>query len=91
MDPSFEWTTKTEKLRVIAYWWKEQGGKCCLCGLKMLKYGGGLENSATVEHVIPKRENGPNTVGNVRLAHARCNHVAGALWEQRRQMERRPR
>ncbi len=88
MNPDFEWTTKAEKMKVVAYWWKEQSGKCCICGHAMLPYTNAdfyQPNAATVEHLIPKRENGPNTVGNVRLAHGRCNHALGALWEQNRQ------
>ena len=33
---------------------------------------------ATVEHLKPKREGGPDTVGNVRLAHMVCNNALGA-------------
>lgn len=92
MDPNFTWTTRAEKLRVIAYWWEKQDKKCCICGQMMQPYGEMgyyRPNAATVEHLIPRRENGPNTAGNVRLAHAKCNHEAGAAWEQKRQAARR--
>lgn len=87
MDPNFEWTTREEKLLVIDYWWEEQGKLCCICGEEMEPYkrqGTHNPKAATVEHLIPKRDNGPNTVGNIRLAHAFCNHTLGALWEQNR-------
>jgi len=84
MDSNFKWTTRAEKLLVIEYWWKEQAGLCCICGQDMEPYkrqnGNHNPLSATIEHLIPKRDNGPNTVGNVRLAHAKCNHVLGGLW-----------
>jgi hypothetical protein len=87
MDPNFEWHTRDEKLLVVDYWWKEQRGLCFLCGelMKPFKRQHSTDpDAATVEHVIPRRENGPNTAGNVRLAHASCNNVLGALWEQNR-------
>lgn len=91
MDMNFKWTTRDEKLFVVAYWWKEQKGCCCLCGGLMKPYK--REHStdpdaATVEHLIPRRDNGPNTAGNVRLAHGLCNHALGALWEQNRHRAR---
>lgn len=85
MDMDFIWTTRAEKLQVVEYWWREQGGRCCLCGHTMKPYHRQHSvdpESATIEHIIPRRDNGPNTVGNVRLAHAVCNHALGALHEQ---------
>lgn len=84
MDPNFEWRTRNEKLEVVAYWWREQRGLCCICHHKMKPYSrqhSTDQENATIEHIIPRRGNGPNNVGNVRLAHARCNHALGALWE----------
>lgn len=83
MDMNFAWTTRAEKLLVVDYWWKEQQGRCCLCGDLMQPYKRQHTpnpDAATVEHVIPKRENGPDTAGNVRLAHAICNNALGAHW-----------
>lgn len=87
MDMNFKWTTRAEKLLVVDYWWKEQKGRCCFCGDLMLPYSRQHTtnpDAATVEHVIPKRENGPDTAGNVRLAHATCNNALGAHWERNR-------
>jgi hypothetical protein len=81
----FEWTTRDEKLLVVDYWWEVQKKLCCICSEEMEPYKRQSTHNpraATVEHLIPKRDNGPNTVGNVRLAHAVCNHALGALWEQ---------
>ena len=88
MDPNFKWTTRDEKLLVVDYWWEQQKGRCCLCGDLMKPYSRQHttdQDAATVEHVIPKRDNGPDTAGNVRLAHAICNNTLGAHWERNRQ------
>jgi hypothetical protein len=68
MDMNFAWTTRAEKLVVVTYWWEQQKGCCCIC------------SDASIEHLIPRRENGPNTAGNVRLAHRSCNNRLGAEW-----------
>lgn len=91
MDMDFEWHTREEKLLVVDYWWTEQKGLCCLCGNLMKPYKRQHStdpDAATIEHLIPRRENGPNTAGNVRLAHGLCNHALGALWEQNRHRQR---
>lgn len=85
MDMSFEWHTRDEKLLVVDYWWNVQRGLCCLCGELMLPYHRDKTTHpfrATIEHLVPRREGGPNTVGNVKLAHGMCNHALGALWQQ---------
>jgi hypothetical protein len=85
MDMNFEWHTRAEKLCVVSYWWKEQDGKCCMCHTPMEPYhrdAGRNPNAASIEHLIPRRDNGPNTVGNVRLAHRSCNNEMGALWAE---------
>jgi hypothetical protein len=87
MDMNFKWYTRDEKLLVVAHWWKEQQGRCCLCGQLMKPYSRQHTtdpDAATVEHLIPKRDNGPDTAGNVRLAHASCNNALGAHWERNR-------
>lgn len=91
MDMNFEWHTRTEKLLVVAFWWKQQEGNCCICHKEMEPYhreAGRNPNAASVEHLIPRRENGPNTVGNVRLAHRSCNNRLGGQWaeEQHRKL-----
>jgi hypothetical protein len=91
MDPNFEWHTRDEKLLVVDYWWKEQRGLCFLCGELMKPYKRQHStdpDAATIEHVIPRRENGPNTAGNIRLAHGCCNNALGALWQQNQHRKR---
>jgi hypothetical protein len=88
MDMNFKWHTRAEKLLVADYWWNEQRGLCCLCGDLMKPYSRQHTtdpDAATFEHLIPKRDSGPDTVGNVRLAHATCNNALGAHWERNRQ------
>lgn len=88
MDMNFAWSTRDEKLLVVAYWWEQQKKLCCICGEEMEPYKRQSTHNpraATVEHLIPRRDNGPNTVGNVRLAHALCNHTLGALWATNRE------
>lgn len=92
MDPNFEWRTKEDKERVVNYWWTEQRMLCCLCGKQMQPYLGEGDTHplrATIEHLIPRRENGPNTVANVRLAHALCNNTLGQQWERNRHLVER--
>jgi hypothetical protein len=83
MDMNFEWHTRTEKLIVVEYWWREQKGLCCICNGLMEPYhrdAGTNPNAASVEHLVPKRDNGPDAVWNVRLAHRSCNNRAGGQW-----------
>lgn len=91
MEMDFAWTTRAEKLLVVAFWWEQQKGFCCICNAEMEPYhrdAGRNPNAASIEHLIPRRDNGPNTAGNVRLAHRSCNNRLGGLWaeEQHRKL-----
>lgn len=93
MDHGFTWKTRDEKLQVVRYWWREQRGICFICNdpeQPMEPYSQSAISpwAASIEHVIPKRENGPDTVGNVRLAHRWCNNVLGALWQMNQERAR---
>ena len=68
--------------------WKEQGGKCFYCGTRMRR-GGSKETrhllnlegdlrAATIDHVIPKADDGPGTWGNIVLACRGCNELKAA-------------
>lgn len=86
MDHNFTWRTREEKQQVVAYWWRQQTGVCFICKDReqlMEPYSQAAISpwAASIEHLIPKRDNGPDTVGNVRLAHRWCNNVLGALWQ----------
>lgn len=86
VDLNFQWRTREEKLEVVRYWWREQRGICWICKDReqpMEPYSQAVISpwAASIEHLIPKRDGGPDTVGNVRLAHRWCNNVLGALWQ----------
>lgn len=90
MDPDFVWTNYRQKLRVVGFWWNEQRGICHLCHdpeLLMDPYRRRHDENplaASIEHLIPKRDNGPNSVRNARLAHRMCNGALGALFSHNR-------
>lgn len=84
MDLDFIWRNRAEKLLVVAFWWEQQQAKCCLCHEEMEPYARDQNTNplaASIEHLIPKRDNGPDRVGNVRLAHVLCNGALGSLWQ----------
>lgn len=95
MDLDLGWHTLAQKRVIIDYWMERQRGVCCLCSDPDLPmdpyYRQGDQNplAATLEHLIPKRDGGPNIARNVRLAHKMCNSALGALWEVNRQREAR--
>lgn len=45
---------------------------CIHCGIRL-----SLEDS-TIEHMIPKSRGGTDRIGNLALAHARCNEKRGS-------------
>lgn len=61
-----------------AYLWEKQHGLCALCGGRMLPHGQ-EEDSATLDHIIPKRQRGPNALSNLQLAHRWCNEERGRI------------
>lgn len=93
MDLDRGWHTMAQKLAVVDYWWEQQRAVCCLCedpGCLMDPYRRQHDRNplaATLEHLIPKREGGPNTARNVRLAHKMCNNALGKLWDINRRRE----
>lgn len=92
MDMDFVWTTRDQKLAVVRYWWREQREICWICKDRenpMEPYAQAAFSpwAASIEHLIPKRDNGPDTAGNVRLAHVWCNNALGALWQTNRDRE----
>ena len=71
---------KGSKLNKFKHLWKAQKGLCNYCGVKMGKakwmkikrpFG------ATFDHVIPKSAGGNNSIDNLVLACASCNHKRG--------------
>jgi 5-methylcytosine-specific restriction endonuclease McrA len=56
-------------------WWVELGAmwsRCGICGDSL------LVSAATIDHIIPKEEDGPDILGNLQLAHYGCNQLKGA-------------
>lgn len=53
-----------------------QNWRCAHCGGRMDGVGADA-NAPTFEHVIPKSRGGPDTISNLVIAHARCNHDRG--------------
>lgn len=89
------WSDRASRLAIVDYWWEQQKAICCLCDdaeLLMDTYHRKSTNNpfeATIEHLIPKRDNGPDTAANTRLAHKMCNHALGGLWSKNQDRERR--
>lgn len=68
------WGDKRDRLRRVL--WSTQGGVCGLCGVTMLPFKScdSLDgDGATIDHVIPRSKGGPDRLGNMLVAHARCN------------------
>jgi 5-methylcytosine-specific restriction endonuclease McrA len=56
-------------------WWVEYGNlwvKCGICGKPI------LASVATIDHIIPRSEGGPDVLGNFQLAHEECNFQKGS-------------
>jgi 5-methylcytosine-specific restriction endonuclease McrA len=53
--------------------YKEQKGKCWLCGKHM------HPPEVTYDHVTPKSSGGSDSIRNLRLAHYRCNQKRGTM------------
>lgn len=47
--------------------YERDNGICCICGNWVAK------SDATIDHVYPISRGGPHTMGNVGIAHHRCN------------------
>lgn len=63
--------------------WLAQAGNCWLCGQAMNKTPEHpLE--ATWDHIVPRSKGGAKSVGNLKLAHRRCNVLRGNRQEVHR-------
>jgi len=59
---------KTSRAKRIRIELLERDGTCCkLCGHEM------PEGDRTIDHIIPRSEEGNNDISNLQLAHAACN------------------
>lgn len=59
--------------------YKKQKGRCHLCGETMAisLTSCDAETYATFDHLVPRSKGAPNHMGNLRLAHKRCNVKRG--------------
>ena len=70
----------SKKRRLKRKLWEQQSGLCFYCRKAVLHpdYGLHLDNSATVDHVIPRFRGGSNHSSNLILACRRCNQNKGS-------------
>ena len=55
---------------------ERDGDNCWLCGERVGKNTRG-QRRGTLDHVVPKKFDGPNSISNLRLAHKECNEARG--------------
>lgn len=66
-------TARERRLKI----WKRDGYKCHYCGCAVFKARGDnqFNNTATVDHVIPRSKGGTNHASNLVTACRRCNNA----------------
>lgn len=73
------------KTEFRAFLFLAQGGCCYYCGGSMSmtrkKNGGPARDFATFEHLVRRDQGGKLELGNVVLAHAKCNLKANQAWQ----------
>ncbi len=64
--------------------WNAQSGLCALCGRAMPASRWDTPHATvwkkmrpTFDHIRPRSKGGDDSVGNLQLAHARCNKIKG--------------
>lgn len=56
--------------------YERDGWKCQLCGKRVGKsYGPSHQRSATLDHIVPRSQGGPDAPSNLQLAHRICNSL----------------
>ena len=63
-------------VRLKLWMWKQQAGKCYLCGLDM-SWAKDDANYVTFDHVIPQSKGGKFDLENIKLACCDCNRKKG--------------
>lgn len=72
-----KWGIKTSRKRLLReVLFKEQSGKCALCGSKIA-----AAQRGTLDHKQPLAHGGSNHITNLQLVHRRCNNRKGHEWE----------
>lgn len=56
---------------------QRDGDDCWLCGGLMLFGKVTSGDYATLDHVVPRAQGGTHDLGNLKLAHQRCNNLRG--------------
>lgn len=67
-------TNAAHKRKIL---WDRQQGCCWICGGRLMATEDRGADSATLDHVIPRAAGGGGHIGNLRLAHRRCNEERG--------------
>lgn len=77
-DQKEAWYCLEEKERVVSILRDYQENRCYLCGEPMAPRSEMFAHDSimpSLDHVLPKCRGGTNRLGNVALAHKRCNNV----------------
>lgn len=58
-------------------------GRCLICN-GPLRFDARTGGGVTVEHIVPRKAGGNDSLLNLGLAHARCNYEKGTHWDEPR-------
>lgn len=61
--------SKAQKRAIL---FRQQRGRCAICGSQMSL------TMASLDHIVPRKHRGTNKMSNLRLAHKTCNNERGA-------------
>lgn len=65
-------------------------GKCIHCNARLrVSLHGETGGLATIEHIVPRHHGGDDSVGNLALACARCNHQKGKRLDNKKRTDAR--
>ena len=79
------------RTRLFEAVWARDGGICSYCGVPVRRLAKGLHGApdlATLDHVVPRSQGGPLTLGNLVLACRGCNNARGTQDADRFRAER---
>ena len=63
-------------------------GKCLICN-GPLRFDARTGGGVTIEHIVPRKAGGTDTLLNLGLTHAACNYEKGIHWDEPRRRRRR--
>lgn len=64
------------QLTIRNYLFLKQGGKCALCGFRMLNVNKG-DRGVTIDHIVPQSKGGSHDIENLQAACSKCNRSKG--------------